>query len=109
MSGVQQHDGLLLHFPLWEVSQVDGADRFSVSRTIRDVPIEGASSGLEPGDTVSVVGTFRAADQVVVATEVHRHALRPIKELLSTLGLLLALFFLPRFFGWESGRVVRRG
>jgi len=100
---------MLLHFPLWEVTKVEGPQRFYVSRTIRNVAVQGDAEGLEAGDTVSVVGNFRARDQVVVATELHRHWLRPVKEALSTLGLLLAVFFLPRFFGWREGRLVLRG
>jgi len=109
MANPAKHDGMLLHFPLWEVTKVEGPQRFYVSRTIRNVAVQGDAEGLEAGDTVSVVGNFRAQDQVVVATELHRHWLRPVKEALSTLGLLLAVFFLPRFFGWREGRLVLRG
>jgi len=103
------HDGAPLRFPLWRVSAVDGPGRFSISRTLRDVPILGPTEGLTSGDTVSIVGRFRAEDGVVLADEVHRHGLRPAKEALSLLALLWAFLMVPRCFGWRDGRVVRRG
>jgi hypothetical protein len=108
-SAPADHDGAAMRFPLWKVGKVEGPARFTISRTLRDVPIQGNTKGLEPGETVSVVGYFHAADQVVIATEVHRHTLRPAKEALSLLGMLWALFMLPRLFMWREGRVVRRG
>jgi hypothetical protein len=103
------HDGVVLRLPLWEVEQVLGPDRFTMGWTVRGVVVQGPTAGLKTGDTVSVVGRFRALDRVVVAEKVQPHPLRPIKAGLSMLTMLLALLMLPRFFGWREGRVVLRG
>jgi len=102
-------DGDPLVFPLWTVTRIDGAASFAISRTLKDVPIAGDSTGLEVGDTVTIKGRFRSADLGV--TDVIRidHPLRPWKEGLSTLALLLGLLLVPRVFNWQQGRVVLRG
>lgn len=105
----QAHDGVTLRFPLWEVESIEGPERFTIARTVRGVPVQGPTAGLSRGATVSVVGPFRASDHVVVAQVVQPHPLRPIKAGLSLLTMLFAVLLLPRFFGWEAGRVVLRG
>lgn len=104
-----QHDGVTLRFPLWEVEAIEGPDRFTIARTIGGVPVAGASAGLSPGDTVSVVGPFRAADKVVIGQIIQPHPLRPIKGGLSLLTMLISLLLIPRFFSWKDGRAVLRG
>lgn len=102
-------DGRELRFPLYTVSQVDGPDRYTISKTIRDIPVEGPTAGLRPGMTVSVQATFRAADQVAVEVYRERHRLRAAKKALGIVGLLWALWMAPRAFGWQAGRLTERG
>ena len=104
-----QHDGVTLRFPLWQVEKIEGPDRFTMARTIGGVPVIAPTAGLSPGDTVSVVGPFRASDQVVVGELVEPHPLRKVKGGLSLLTMMLAVFLIPRFFAWEGRRVVLRG
>jgi len=109
LASPEDHDGAAVTFPLWRVSSLKGPDRYTISRTLRDVPVAGPSEGLSVGDTVSVIGHFRASDSVVEATECHVHTLRPVKEGLSLLALLAGLLLIPRAFAWQDGRVVLRG
>ena len=104
-----RHDGNPLVFPLWTVTRIDGSGSYAISRTVKDVPVTGDTDGLEVGDTVTIKGRFRSADLGV--TDVIRidHPLRPWKEGLSALALLLGLLLLPRGFAWREGRVVMRG
>ena len=102
-------EGTLLLFPLWEVTHIRDASVYEISKTVRDVAVVGSSHGLSVGDTVTVRGHFRASDQAVVELERIDHPLRRVKALLSIIGLLLGAGLVPRFFGWESGRVVLRG
>ena len=103
------HDGRWIDLPLWRVSGIAGPSRFTVSKTVPNVPIIGPTEGLSVGDTVSLSGVFRARDGVVLQTDRHLHWLRPWKAAFSLLGLLAAFVLGRRFFGWRSGRVVLRG
>lgn len=94
--------------PLYRVESV-AEDGFTVAKVARDVRIVADPEGVTVGDTVSVAGTFRAADGAVVASTVQHHRLRPHKKALGILGLVLALLWAPRVFAWRSGRVVLRG
>lgn len=102
-------DGEELRFPLYTVSRVDGPQRYRISKTIQDIPVEGATAGLAPGMTVSVQASFRASDQVAVEIYREHHRLRAAKKLLGIVGLVWALWMAPRAFGWQAGRLVERG
>ena len=102
-------DGKPLIFPLWTVTHIRDVDVYEISKTLIGVPIRGSSEGLSIGDTVTIVGDFRASDRVVVASERVGHPLRRAKGLLSLLALILVFVFAPRFFGFHDGRVVTRG
>ena len=104
-----EHDGKRVLLPLWEVTGVGEGDTFYVSKSILDVPIVGESSGLNLGDTVTVIGHFRATDGAVIAEKRVVHPWRKAKGLLSIFALILACIFMPRFFYWSDGRVVVRG
>ncbi len=104
-----EHDGERVLLPIWEVTHIRDASMYSVSKTVLDVPIEGSSAGLSVGDTVTIIGHFRAADQAVVVETRVDHPWRKAKGLLSMLALLLACGLAPRFFGLSSGRIVLRG
>lgn len=102
-------EGASLLFPLWEVTHIRGASVYEISKTVRGVAVHGSSDGLSVGDTVTVKGHFRARDQAVIETERIDHPFRRLKGLLSIIGLLLGAGLCPRFFDWQSGRVVLRG
>ena len=105
----QTHDGQRVLLPIWEVTRIRDAYMYSVSKTVLDVPIEGSSAGLSVGDTVTIIGHFRAADGAVVARERVDHPWRRAKAILSIIALILAAWLTPRFFGFSAGRVVYRG
>ncbi|MCB9777696.1 MAG: hypothetical protein H6742_03960 [Alphaproteobacteria bacterium] len=89
------HDGERLVFPVWFVSGVDDAEHYRISRIIKDVRVEGDSAGLSRGQTITVVGDFRAGDSTVVELRHQVHTLRPHKKALSMVGLLLGLAAVP--------------
>lgn len=107
------HDGVELVFPVYFVEGVDGPHRYRISRVVKDIVVEGDSTGLERGATVTVVGRFRAADSVVVELRRQLHPLRPWKKRLSLLALALAGLLAPRVFRWRDGalriRALERG
>lgn len=105
----QAADGRELRFSLWEVNEVQGPRRYVLKRVVEDVPVEGDATGLSPGDTVTVVGRFRAADGVVVAEIQEVHHNRRYKELLGYIGVAAALVAAPFGFRWRHGRLVERG
>ena len=105
VEAAQAADGARLVFPLWEVTRIDGPDRYAASKVLKDVPIVGDTADLRVGMTVSIEGTFRAADLAVVERRREIHHLRPWKEGLGLLGFAAAVALAPRFFGWRAGRV----
>ena len=104
----QTCDGARQVLPLYRVDGV-AEDGFTVSKVARNVRVVAEPAGLEVGDTVSVSGTFRAADGAVVATSVQTHGLRRHKKALGLLALVLALTWAPRCFAWRGGHLVLRG
>ena len=109
MSAPEQYDGVRVLLPLWEVTHIRNASMYSVSKSVVGVPVIGSSEGLELGDTVTVMGNFRAEDSAVVAERRVDHPWRKAKGVLSILALSVGILLLPRFFGWSSSRVVMRG
>ncbi len=103
----ERADGRELRFALWEVSAIEGPERYVIAR-VQEVPVEGDTSGLAVGDTVSLVGRFRAEDQTVIAEILEIHHLRRWKELLGWLGLLFAAVAAPFGFRWRAGRLEER-
>ena len=96
-------DGRELRLPIWDVVEVreDGYDLF---KSVGPVPVIAETEGMERGDTVSVVGRFRASDLTVTELERHTHTLREEKKGLSGVGLLFVVVFVAR--RW---RVTREG
>lgn len=108
VTDAEAHDGRRMRFPIWDVVAIEGPQRLRMSKNIRDIPVEVSTEGLKVGDTVSVVGHFRAADQVIVADifEVHHH--RRLKEALGILGFLLSMLAFPLGFVWRGRRLHER-
>ena len=105
----EQRDGMRLLFPLWTVTHIRNASMYEISKTVLDVPVSGSSEGLKRGDTVTVMGHFRASDKAVIASQRVDHPLRPAKAILSILALIFAGVLAPRFFALSDGRLVLRG
>lgn len=105
----QERDGSTTVFPLWEVTRIDSPTRYAISKIVKDIPVEGDTTPLKVGDTVSLVGHFRAADLVVVEEVREIHVLRKYKEALGIAGLVAALVSAPFAFRVRGGRVVERG
>lgn len=102
-------DGVELTFPLWVVTAIDGPTRYRISKVVHDVPVEGDTTPLHEGDTVSVIGRFRASDHVVVEEVREIHVLRKVKEALGVLGTVLAIAAAPFGFRLRRGGLVERG
>ena len=109
LSDPAAYDGYPLRLPLYTVEAVEGPDRYILSKDIRDVPVEGPTAGLRPGQTVSVRATFRASDQVAVEVARDLHRLRRAKEALGLLGVALCLLAAPLVFAWGPGGLRTRG
>lgn len=101
-------DGQELVFPLWVVSGIDDAGHYRISKVVKDVPVAGDATGLEVGNTVSVIGNFRASKMVVEQTVIEVHHLRPYKEGIGVAGLLAAVVGLPLLFRWRQRRLEER-
>lgn len=103
------HDGATVILPLWSVSTILGPQRYLLSDGVRDVPIDGPTLALHPGDILSVRGHCRGLDPVIVEVARQSHPLRRWKERLGLLGLVLAGVAAPLVFRIEAGRLVARG
>ena len=101
-------DGQELVFPLWVVTGVDDPRHYRISKVVKDVPVEGDSSGLAVGNTVSVIGNFRASKMVVEQSVIEVHHLRPYKEAIGVVGLLGAFVGIPLCFRWRHRRLEER-
>lgn len=105
----RQHS--LLVFPLWTVSSVDGPHHYTISKVVKDVPVDGATDGLEVGATVSVMADFdwNGGQPIARQTYLEVHRLRAWKERLGVLGFLVVAAVLPFCFvrdpaGWLAER-----
>lgn len=87
---------------------IDGPDRYRISKVVKDVPVAGPSEGLEQGDTVSVIGHFRAERMGMEQSVIEVHHLRPYKEAIGVAGLLAAILGLPWLFRWRGRRIEER-
>jgi hypothetical protein len=103
-----ERDGSTLVFALWQVTRIDDAQHYAISKVVKDIPVEGDAAGLKLGDTVSVVGSFRARDAMVVEGEREIHVLRKYKEALGVTGFVLAALGAPFLFRWRGGRLEAR-
>ena len=105
-------DGERVVLSLYTVDGVDESGYLRVSKVARDVPVVltqlDNSAPPEPGQRVSVVGHFRASDQVLVAETLEVHLLRWVKEALGLVGLFLVGIGLPLCFRWRDGRLEER-
>ena len=95
------HDGARLIFSLYRVSALGPPVR--IGKVVRDVPLVGELPTLEEGDTVSVVGHFRAEDGVVLVSRAEVHHWRWAKQLLSSIGLLGFLAWVLVRVRWRAG------
>ena len=109
LEDVARYDGVLLILPLWEVTRIDGPDRYALSKIVQNIPVEGDTSGLKVGATLSIEGHFRGADQVVVESRRELHTLRVWKERLGVLGVLGVLGAAPFAFRWRARRLEEHG
>lgn len=101
-------EGQRLVFPVWDVTAIDGPQRFRISKVIRDVPIRGDATGLRVGDTISLAGTYDAASREVIETDRERHPLRRWKERLGVIGVVLAVLAAPFAFRIRRRKVEER-
>ena len=112
LAAPEASDGERVVLSLYTVDGVDELGLLRVSKVARDVPVEltqlANAVPPEPGQRVSVVGHFRASDQVLVAETLEVHLLRWVKEALGMVGLLIVAIGLPFCFRWRNGRLEER-
>lgn len=101
-------DGSPMVFPLWEVTAIDGPDRYRISKVVKDVPVHGEARDLAVGDTVSVLGTFNAEGPVIEVEVREHHVLRKYKEILGVIGFVWVVVAAPFAFRIRGGRLVER-
>ncbi len=102
-------DGAEIVFPLWTVTRVDGPDDYAISKVVKDIPCAGEARDLVVGDTVSVIGSFAAADKKVHVHVRELHVLRRYKEALGVIGFVCVVLAAPFAFRIERRRLVERG
>ncbi len=107
-SDPDRYDGHQLTFPLWEVTGVPDANHYLISKVVKDVPVEGDSTGLKVGDTVSVIGDFSKEKWAVVQRRIEVHTLRRWKEAIGIAGILAWAVVTPLLFRWRAGRLEER-
>jgi len=107
-SDPDRYDGQQLTFPLWEVTGVPDANHYLISKVVKDVPVEGDSTGLKVGDTVSVIGDFSKDKWAVVQRRIEVHTLRRWKEAIGIAGILAWAVATPLLFRWRAGRLEER-
>jgi hypothetical protein len=95
-----ERDGSALLFPLWEVTGIDDAHHYRISKVISDIPVDGDSTGLTVGATVSIEAVFNWNDGTPIARErtIEIHRLRVWKEALGVLGFVVLSVILPFCF-----------
>lgn len=100
MQAPEARDGSELVFPLWTVTAIDDPHHYEISGVARDVPIDGDTTGLAIGATVSVVATFDWNQGAPVARQTYLqvHVLRKWKEALGILGFVILGSVLPFCF-----------
>jgi hypothetical protein len=102
-------DGDRVVLSLYTVDGLDEAGHMRVSKVARDVPVDLSeledARPPEAGQTVSVVGHFRASDKVLVAQELEVHLLRWAKVALGWVGLAILAFGIPLSFRYRNGRL----
>jgi hypothetical protein len=105
---LEQCQGRTILLPLWRVTEVhDGG--YALYKITGPIPVEGDSSGLSLGDTISAVTTFDADRQLLVEQSRKVHHLRRAKVWLGVIGLVLSLGLIVGGFRLREGRVVARG
>ncbi len=107
MSDPAAYDGQRVELALWLVESVQPGG-YHIGGLTRGVPVLGSSEGLEPGQTVSVVGRFDAERLVLVEEWRELHHARPHKAALGLLGLLGFAAYAASSFRWRGHRLVLR-
>jgi hypothetical protein len=107
----RQHS--LLIFPLWTVTSIENDHHYTISKVVKDVPVDGDSVGLRVGATVSVMADFdwNSGAPIARQTYLEVHTLRVWKERLGMLGFVVMAMLLPWCFvllpgerGWLAER-----
>jgi len=99
----RQHSVLI--FPLWTVTSIENDHHYTISKVVKDVPVDGDSLGLQVGATVSVVADFdwNSGAPIARQTYLEVHTLRVWKERLGVLGFVIMAGLLPWCFVWLRG------
>ena len=105
---VQQCDAEEVVLSLHRVHKVNSANSYVVEQGFREVPIEGPTEDLRVGETISVGGSFRAQDLVVVESWREMHEFRQRKIYLGYAGVVFILLMLPVWFRRSGGLIAER-
>ncbi|MCP4808522.1 MAG: hypothetical protein GY913_18890 [Proteobacteria bacterium] len=101
-------DGRRVFLALSEVVAIEG-DSYTVRKVTEEHRVDGDATGLELGETISVIARFDAATDTISEESRESHPWREEKVLLGYLGLLLALGVAGFGVRFRDGRLVSRG
>lgn len=95
----------LLIFPLWTVTSIEDDHHYTISKVVKDVPVDGDSAELRVGATVSVKADFdwNSGAPIARQTYLEIHYLRVWKERIGVLGFVIMALVLPWCFVWLRG------
>jgi hypothetical protein len=103
------HDGETLVLSLFNVEAIEGADRYRLRKSSSRVEVIGETASLHVGEDLSLGGTFRASDGVLVESWRVPAPLRDQKKGLGILALILTFCLVPVWFRVRDGWIVERG
>lgn len=101
-------DGAPAIVSIYEIAEMHG-DRLTIARGRSLAAVEADTTGLSPGDEVTVIGRFRAYDRTLVADRVELHTGRPWKKASGYAAILAVLALLPVWVRRGAGGLVLRG
>lgn len=108
MKRSQEHHGEAVVLSLVTVGALFD-DRYEVEEGTLTLTVLGPTDDLVPGREITVVGTWDAEQDAVVAREVHEAHGRPAKKRLGLLGLALTGLLVPAWFRLGPDGVRLRG
>ncbi len=91
-------DGTHTVISIYRVMEILGPNKMIIHRGAATALIEAPTSERVVGEEVTVLGTFRASDQALVADVVETHPWRPWKMASGVVATLLVIGLLPAWF-----------
>ena len=87
----QRCEGRSLAISLYQVRKIPDPEHYVIGFASMDIPIVGDASKLQIGQKISVQGVFDSQGPRLIAEKYMVHHYRPVKVMLSALGMLLGV------------------